>query len=58
MSRIGAGLLLFDTVLTVEELLGRIAAVTADDVRAAGERVLTGPRTLSVVGPFAASDFA
>jgi len=58
MSRIGAGLLLFESVLTIEELLGKIAAVTAEQVLAVAERVLTGPRTLAVVGPFVASDFA
>jgi predicted Zn-dependent peptidase len=58
MSRIGSALLLFDSVLTTEELLGRIAAVTADEVRALAEEVLTGPRTLALVGPFSESDFA
>lgn len=57
MSRIGAGLLLFGTVLSVEELLGRVAAVSAEQVKVVAERVLTGARTLAVVGPFAASDF-
>jgi predicted Zn-dependent peptidase len=58
MSRIGAGLLLFDHVLSVEELLQRIAGVTEDQVRTVAERVLTGARTLAVVGPFEVSDFA
>jgi predicted Zn-dependent peptidase len=58
MSRIGAGVLLFGTVLTVGELLERIAAVTADQVRSVAEQLLAGPRTLAVVGPFTASDFA
>jgi predicted Zn-dependent peptidase len=58
MSRIGSSLLLFGTVLTCEELLARIAAVTADEVRSVAEEVLLGPRTLSVVGPFSESDFS
>ena len=58
MSRIGSGLLLFGTVLTTEDLLGRIEAVTAEQVRAVASQVLTGPRTLAVVGPFKESDFA
>jgi len=58
MSRIGAGLLLLDEVLSVDELLQRIAAVTESEVRTVAETVLTGPRTLAVVGPFQASDFA
>ena len=57
MSRIGAGLLLFGTVLSVEDLLARIAAISVDDVRAVAERVLAGARTLAVVGPFEAKDF-
>ena len=58
MSRIGSGLLLFGSVLSTDELLGRIAAVTADQVRTVAEYVLTGPRTLAVVGPFVESDFS
>jgi len=42
MSRIGSGLLLFGTVLTTEDLLGRIEAVTAEQVRAVASQVLTG----------------
>ncbi len=58
MSRIGSALMLFGSVLTTEELLGRVAAVAEDDVRTLAEHVLTGPRTLAVVGPFAESDFS
>ncbi len=58
MARIGSALLLFGSVLTTEELLGRIAAVTADEVRAVAEKVLTSPRSLAVVGPFSESDFS
>ena len=46
------------SVLTTEELLERIAAVTADQVQTVAEQVLLGPRTLAVVGPFAEADFA
>ena len=58
MSRIGSALLLFEKVLTTEELLDRIAAVTADQVLNVAEQVLSGPRSLAVVGPFSRSDFA
>ena len=58
MSRIGSALLLFGSVLTTDELLERIKAVTADEVRAVAEKVLTGPRSLAVVGPFSESDFS
>ena len=43
MSRIGAGLLLFGTVLSVEELLARVAAVSAD--RGQGGRRAGADRT-------------
>jgi len=58
MSRIGSALLLFGTVLTTDELLARIAAVTAEQVQAVAEQLLIGPRTLAVVGPFSESDFS
>ncbi len=58
MSRIGSAMLLFGTVLTTEELLARIAAVTAEQVQTVAEQLLMSPRTLAVVGPFSASDFS
>ena len=58
MSRIGASLLLHGEVLTVDEVLGRIEAVTLDGVRATAGRVLAGPRVLAVVGPFEEADFS
>ncbi len=57
MSRIGAGLLLHGEVLPVDEVLGRVEALTLEDVHAAARRVVAAPRTLSVVGPFDADDF-
>jgi predicted Zn-dependent peptidase len=57
MSRIGASLLLHDEVLSVDDLLGRIAAVTLADVAGTAERVLSGQRVLAVVGPFDGADF-
>ncbi|MGA3352638.1 MAG: pitrilysin family protein [Acidimicrobiales bacterium] len=58
MSRIGSAKLLFGTVLTTEELLEKVAAVTGAQVRELAERVLGAERTLAVVGPFTKSDFA
>jgi predicted Zn-dependent peptidase len=58
MSRIGSSELLFQKVLTTEELLARIAAVSAKQVKAVAEEVLEGPRTLAVVGPFSEADFS
>jgi predicted Zn-dependent peptidase len=57
MSRIGRAQLVHGEVLPVEEVLARIEAVTPDDVRRVGERVLGNPRVLAVVGPFEASAF-
>jgi len=57
MSRIGAGQLLHGEVLTVDEVLARVEALTLDDVHAAARALVAAPRTLSVVGAFDESDF-
>jgi predicted Zn-dependent peptidase len=57
MSRIGAGMLLHGEVLSVDEVLGRVEALTREDVHAAARALVAAPRTLSVVGPFDESDF-
>jgi predicted Zn-dependent peptidase len=57
MSRIGAGLLLHGEVLSVDEVLARVQALTLDEVHAAATELVAAPRTLSVVGPFDESDF-
>jgi predicted Zn-dependent peptidase len=57
MSRIGAGMLLHGHVLTVDEVLSRVEALTLDDVHDAARALLDAPRTLSVVGAFDESDF-
>jgi predicted Zn-dependent peptidase len=58
MSRIGKGELAHGEVLEVDELLARVEAVTADDVRAVAADVLNRPRCLSVVGPFHEDSFS
>jgi len=57
MSRIGAGLLLHGEVLTVDEVLARVDALTLEEVHATASELVAAPRTLSVVGPFEESDF-
>jgi len=57
MSRIGAGMLLHGEVLTVDEVLARVEALTLDDVHESARAVVAAPRTLSVVGAFDESDF-
>ncbi len=58
MSRIGKGELAYGEVLSVDELLTRVDAVTPDEVRAVAADVLRRPQCLAVVGPFAESDFS
>jgi predicted Zn-dependent peptidase len=58
MSRIGRSQLVHRDVMSVEEMVARTEAVTADDVRRLIERVVAGPRTLAVVGPFEEDEFA
>ena len=57
MSRIGAGLLLHGEVLTVDEVLARVEALTLEEVHGAAAELIAAPRTLSVVGPFDDSAF-
>lgn len=57
MSRIGAGLLLHGEVLTVDEVMARVEALTLDDVAEVAAELTAAPRSLSVVGPFEESDF-
>ncbi len=58
MSRIGKGELAYGEVLSVDELLDRVDAVTVDEVREVAADVLRRPQCLAVVGPFAESDFS
>ncbi len=51
MSRIGASRLLHGDVIEIDDLIGRIASLTLDDVRTEARRLVGAPRTLSVVGP-------
>ncbi len=58
MSRIGKAELVHGSVMTVDELLARIEAVTLDDVREVAADVLRRPLSLGVIGPFPDRDFA
>ncbi|MGD0312362.1 MAG: pitrilysin family protein [Acidimicrobiales bacterium] len=57
MSRIGAGLLLHGEILSVDDVLARVEALTLEEIYAAAAELVAAPRTLSVVGPFDESDF-
>ena len=58
MTRLGKSELLWHDLMTVDELLERVDAVTVDDVRAAAADLLTRPMSLAVVGPFDDHDFS
>jgi predicted Zn-dependent peptidase len=52
MSRIGKAELVYGELLSVDEVLAKIDAVTLDDVAAVSSDLLTARPTLAVVGPF------
>jgi predicted Zn-dependent peptidase len=58
MSRIGKAALVHEELLTPDEVLDRIAAVTPDDVRAVAADVLTRPLALGAIGPFGDLDLS
>lgn len=51
MSRLGKGELLHERLLSVDDLLRRVARVRLADVNELAEEVLSGPPTLAAVGP-------
>ncbi len=56
MSRVGKAELVSRDLLTVDEVLARIDAVTPDDVRDVAAEVLTRPLALGAVGPLGKTD--
>jgi len=53
MTRLGKSELTFGEILSVDEVIRRVDAVTDADVRAVAKEVLgTGPRALALIGPF------
>jgi predicted Zn-dependent peptidase len=58
MSRLGAGMLLQGEVITPDEGIARMEAVTREAVAEVAAEVFSAPRVLAVVGPFSADDFA
>ena len=53
MARLGGSLTVRGHVRTIDEQLDRYRAVTRDDVQRVAQQVLSGPRSLAVVGPIA-----
>jgi predicted Zn-dependent peptidase len=58
MSRLAKGEMLFGDLLSVDELLARVDAVTADEVNTLAAQLLSRPMSLAVVGPFDEGDFS
>jgi predicted Zn-dependent peptidase len=59
MTRLGKSELTFGEILSVDEVIRRVDAVTDADVRAVAKEVLgTGPRALALIGPFDDDGFA
>jgi predicted Zn-dependent peptidase len=57
MSRLGKGELLHRDLLTVDQILDRVDAVTVDQVAAVAAELLVGQPSLAVIGPFGDRDF-
>ncbi|MBG0559905.1 M16 family metallopeptidase [Actinoplanes aureus] len=56
MSRLAKAELLHGSLMGVDELLARVDAVTVDEVNAVAADLLSGERSLAVVGPFDESE--
>jgi predicted Zn-dependent peptidase len=52
MARLGRAELVYGELLSIDEALARVAAVTRDDVRVLARELAGRPRSLAVVGPF------
>ena len=52
MTRIAKSELHGDPLLSIDDLLGRVDAVTSDDIARVAAELLDAPRTLAVIGPF------
>ncbi|MFD1324650.1 M16 family metallopeptidase [Micromonospora sonneratiae] len=57
MSRLAKGEMLYGDLLSVDELLARVDAVSAEEVNTLAADLLSRPMSLAVVGPFGEDDF-
>jgi predicted Zn-dependent peptidase len=57
MSRLGKGELLYDELLTVDQVLAAVDAVTPDQIREVAAEIYGAQPSLAVIGPFADHDF-
>ena len=51
MSRLGKAELVYDELLTIDEVMARIDAVTLEEVREIAAELFTKPEILAIVGP-------
>jgi predicted Zn-dependent peptidase len=51
MSRLGKAELVYDELLSIDEVIARVDAVTLDDVREIASQLFTQPEILAIVGP-------
>ena len=51
MSRIAKSEMLYDDLMSVDELLARVDAVTLDEVNQVAAELLSPPMSLAIVGP-------
>ncbi len=58
MSRLGKSAVTKGELLSMDELVERIDAVTGDDVRALADRLFSGPQVLAMIAPLDAEDVA
>ncbi len=58
MSRLGKAALVHAELLSPDQVLERLAAVTVDDVRAVAADVLSRPLALGAIGPLADHDLS
>jgi predicted Zn-dependent peptidase len=58
MSRLAKGELLYGDLLSVDELLAKVDAVSSDEVATLAAELLAHPMSLAVIGPFNDGDFS
>lgn len=58
MSRLGRGLMCGAEILSADDLIARVDAVTSSDIKRVAAKILTGPRVLTVIGPVKEKMFA
>jgi predicted Zn-dependent peptidase len=57
MTRLGKSEIGHGEILSIDEVMERIDAVTSEDAREVAETVLTRPRAVTVIGPFRKGQF-